>query len=262
MYASINGLRMYYEIHGPPGGDRVPLLLLHGGGSTIETSFGKLLPLLSQGRALVAFEQQGHGRTADVDRPFSFEQSAADAVALLRYLKVPRADLFGYSNGGHIALQIALDHPEVVRKLILESMMYSREGAAAEFWQGFDHATLADMPEELKEAYRQTAPHPENLPGFFDKSVARMRGMDAGANPVRESAHLARHGRPRRGDGGTCGRDAATPAGRAPRGAARRGPHGNRPALAAGRRARGGLPRIVPLTLTRRSIETGYGAPP
>jgi len=177
MYASINGLRMYYEIHGPPGGDRVPLLLLHGGGSTIETSFGKLLPLLSQGRALVAFEQQGHGRTADVDRPFFFEQSAADAVALLRYLKVPRADLFGYSNGGHIALQIALDHPEVVRKLILESMMYSREGAAAEFWQGFDHATLADMPEELKEAYRQTAPHPENLPGFFDKSVARMRGF-------------------------------------------------------------------------------------
>jgi pimeloyl-ACP methyl ester carboxylesterase len=117
-YAPINGLQMYYEIHGQPAGDRVPLLLLHGGGSTIETSSATLLPLLSKERPVIAFEQQGHGRTADVDRPFSFAQSASDAVALLRYLKVPKADLFGYSNGGHIALQVALDHPEIVRKLI------------------------------------------------------------------------------------------------------------------------------------------------
>jgi pimeloyl-ACP methyl ester carboxylesterase len=176
-YASINGLQLYYEIHGQPGGDRVPLLLLHGGGSTIETSFAKLLPLLSKDRPVIAFEQQGHGRTADVDRPFSFEQSAADAVALLRFLKVPKADLFGYSNGGHIALQIALDHPEVVRKLILESMMYSRDGAAPGFWQGFDHAKLQDMPQELQEAYLKTAPHPGNLVAFFDKSVQRMKGF-------------------------------------------------------------------------------------
>jgi len=174
-YAPINGLEMYFEVHGPPGG--VPLLLLHGGGSTIETSFANLLPLLSKDRPIIAFEQQGHGRTADVDRPFSFEQSAADAVALLRHLQVPKADLFGYSNGGHIALQIALDHPEVVRKLILESMMYSREGCAPEFWQGFDHAKLQDMPQELQDAYRKTAPRPGDLQSFFDKSVERMRGF-------------------------------------------------------------------------------------
>jgi len=177
MLAPVNGLQMYYEIHGQPGTDRVPLVLLHGGGSTIETSFGKLLPLLSEHRPVIAFEQQGHGRTADVERPFSFEQSAADAVALLRYLKVSKADFFGYSNGGHIALQIALDHPESVRKLILESMMYSREGTDPRFWQGFDHAKLDDMPQELREAYRQTAPHPEHLQGFFEKSVERMRGF-------------------------------------------------------------------------------------
>jgi pimeloyl-ACP methyl ester carboxylesterase len=177
-YASVNGLQMYYEIHGQPGGDRTPLLLLHGGGSTIETSFARLLPLLSKGRPVIAFEQQGHGRTADVDRPFSFDQSAADAVALLRYLEVPKVDLFGYSNGGHIALQIALDHRETVRKLILESMMYSREGAAPQFWEGIDHAKLQDMPQELREAYQKTAPHPEHLQTFFDKSVQRMRGFE------------------------------------------------------------------------------------
>src|SRR5215470_10329187 len=89
-YAPVNGLRMYYEIHGRPDPARAPLVLLHGGGSTIQTSFAKLLPLLSSRRQVIAFEQQGHGHTADVDRPFSFEQSAEDAAALLRYLKIPK----------------------------------------------------------------------------------------------------------------------------------------------------------------------------
>src|SRR5438128_6125299 len=139
-YAPVNGLQLYYEIHGNPAKNGVPLVLLHGGGSTIETSFGKLIPLVSKTRQVIAFEQQGHGHTADIDRPFSFEQSAEDAVALLRYLKIPKADFFGYSNGGHIALQVALSHPEVVRRLILESAMYSREGADPRFWEGFEHA--------------------------------------------------------------------------------------------------------------------------
>jgi len=173
-YAPVSGLQMYYEIHGSGG---TPLVLLHGGGSTIETSFAKLLPLLSRNRQVIAFEQQGHGHTADVDRPFSFEQSAEDAVALLRYLKIPKADFFGYSNGGHIALQVALSHPEVVRRLILESAMYSREGADPRFWEGFEHAKLEEMPAELQQAYLKTAPHPEQLPVFFRKSVERMRNF-------------------------------------------------------------------------------------
>ncbi|HZX97685.1 MAG TPA: alpha/beta hydrolase [Myxococcales bacterium] len=176
-YAPVNGLRIYYEIRGPADAARSPLVLLHGGGSTIQTSFGKLLPLLPKDRRIVAFEQQGHGHTADVDRPFSFEQSAEDAVALLRHLGISRADLFGYSNGGHIALQIALSHPEVVNRLVLESMMYSREGADPRFWQSFETAKIEDMPAELKQAYLAAAPHPEQLPLFFDKSVQRMRNF-------------------------------------------------------------------------------------
>jgi pimeloyl-ACP methyl ester carboxylesterase len=174
-YAPVNGLQLYYEIHGTPAKDSFPLVLLHGGGSTIETSFGTLIPLVSKARQVIAFEQQGHGHTADLDRPFSFEQSAEDAVALLRYLHVAKADTLGYSNGGHIALEIALKHPEVVHSLVLESVMFSREGTDPRFWQGFENAKLDEMPLELRKAYLATAPHPEQLRSFFAKSVQRMR---------------------------------------------------------------------------------------
>ncbi len=170
----VNGLKMYYEIHGGAIGGNPPLVLLHGGGSTIETSFGKILPALAKDRQVIAVEQQGHGHTADIDRPFSFEQSAEDTVALLKYLKIGKADFMGYSNGGHIALEIALRHPDVVRKLIFESIMFSREGSDPGFWESFKHAKLEDMPQELREAYLKAAPHPEDLPVFFAKSVQRM----------------------------------------------------------------------------------------
>src|SRR4051812_31557782 len=176
-YAPVNGLRMYYEIHGSPRKDaQPPLVLLHGGGSTIETSFAELLPRLARDRQVIAFEQQGHGHTADIpDRPFSFEQSAEDTVALLSYLKIEKADLFGYSNGGHIALQIAIAHPAVVRRLIIESAMFQRDGSDPAFWDSFKRAKQEDMPAELREEYGRVAPHPEDLPSFFAKSVQRMK---------------------------------------------------------------------------------------
>lgn len=173
-YAPVNGLKLYYEIHGSVTGGNPPLVLLHGGGSTIETSFGKILPALAKDRQVIAIEQQGHGHTADIDRPFSFEQSAEDAVSLLRYLKIEKADFMGYSNGGHIALEIALRHPDVVRKLVFESIMFNREGSDPAFWESFKHTKLEDMPKELREAYLKAAPHPEDLPTFFAKSVQRM----------------------------------------------------------------------------------------
>src|SRR5438876_2436528 len=108
-YAPVNGLKIYYEIHGAANGGNPPLVLLHGGGDTIETSFGHVLPALARSRQVIAFEQQGYGHTADVaGRPFSFEQSADDTAALLAHLKVDRADLLGFSNGGTIALQVAI----------------------------------------------------------------------------------------------------------------------------------------------------------
>jgi pimeloyl-ACP methyl ester carboxylesterase len=175
-YAPVNGLRMYYEIHGAPRTDaQPPLVLLHGGGSTIETSFAELLPLLSRDRQVIAFDQQGHGRTADIlDRPFTFEQSADDAVALLDHLKIDRADFYGFSNGGTIVLQIARRHPQRVRKLVAASAIVNKNGMPPEFWAGMRNATLASMPKELRDAYARVAPHPEQLQSFHDKSVRRM----------------------------------------------------------------------------------------
>src|SRR5262249_48932458 len=153
-----------------------PLVLLHGGGDTIETSFGHVLEPLTRYRQVVAFEQQGYGHTADVaDRPFTFEQSADDTAALLEYLHIRQADLFGFSNGGTIALQVAIRHPSLVRKLVVVSGFFKRDGGDPMFWNSMTNATLETMPKELKEAYLAVAPHPENLQMFFDKAVQRMR---------------------------------------------------------------------------------------
>lgn len=173
-YAPVNGLKMYYEIHGSANGKTPPLFLLHGGCSTIETSFGKVLPALAKNRQVIAFEQQGHGHTADIDRPFTFEQSAEDTISLMRYLKIREADIFGYSNGGHIVLAIAIRYPEVVRKIIVESAMFSRDGSDPGIWESFKEAKLDEMPAELQESYLRVAPHPEDLPTFFAKCVKRM----------------------------------------------------------------------------------------
>lgn len=174
-YAPVNGLKLYYEVHGPAETSQPPLVLLHGGGDTIETSFGHVLPVLAKTRRIIAFEQQGYGHTADVDRPFSFEQSADDTAALLAFLKIERADLCGFSNGATIALQVAMRHPNVVRKLVVISGLFSREGADPQFWEWMKAARLENMPMELQEAYRKVAPHPENLRTFHDKAAQRMR---------------------------------------------------------------------------------------
>lgn len=175
-YAPVNGLRIYFEIHGIAHPAHPPLVLLHGGGDTITTSFGHILPELARDRQIIAFEQQGYGHTADIaDRPFSFEQSADDTAALLDYLHIEKADLFGFSNGGTIALQVAIRHPKVVRKLVLASALSKRDGAYPRFWEAMTKARLENMPRELQEEYLKVAPHPENLRMFHDKAAQRMR---------------------------------------------------------------------------------------
>ncbi len=170
-YAAVNGLRMYYEVHGRGR----PLVLLHGGGSTVKTSFGALLPALARTHRVIAPEQQAHGHTADVDRPLSFEQMADDTAALLRQLGVRGADVLGFSNGGHVALLLALRHPELVGRLVLCSSFYAREGLAPALREGFDHARLSDLPAPLREAYLAVAKDPEGLRAMFEKTVAMMR---------------------------------------------------------------------------------------
>jgi pimeloyl-ACP methyl ester carboxylesterase len=174
-YAPVNGLRVYYEVHGPEG--ETPIVLLHGGDPAIETTWERILPSLARTRRVIAFDQQGHGRTADVDRPFTFEGSADDTAALLRHLHVARADLVGFSNGANIAMQVAIRHPGAARRLVVASGMVKRAGLRPEFWEGMRSARLEDMPPHFADVYRRTSPHPDRLGSYFRKSVDRMLGF-------------------------------------------------------------------------------------
>ncbi|WP_020472836.1 alpha/beta fold hydrolase [Zavarzinella formosa] len=170
-YAQVNGIKMYYETH---GGGR-PLVLIHGGGSTITTTFGKILPMLAKSRLVIAVELQAHGHTADRNAPESFEQDADDVAELLNQLNIKGADILGFSNGGNTAMQIAIRHPERARKLVLASAFYKREGMVAGFWKGMENATFNDMPKVYKEAYSQINNDPAALLNMFNRDVTRMQ---------------------------------------------------------------------------------------
>lgn len=172
-YAEIGGLHMYYE----EAGSGRPLVLLHGGGSTAETSFGRILPLLARHHRVIAPEAQGHGHTPDLDRPLSFEQMADDTDALLDRLGVRDADVLGFSNGGMVALQLAIRHPARVHKLIICSAFYAHDGAIPalrDAWQAPPDASK--MPPPLRDAYLAAAPHPD-LAGFVAKTIAMLRAF-------------------------------------------------------------------------------------
>jgi len=136
-YASVNGLQLYYEIHGVPHG-KVPLVLLHGGVGGIAM-FGPNLGTLAQGRRIIAVELQGHGRTADIDRPIRYEHMADDIAALLASLEIERADIMGYSLGGGVALQTAIRHPEKVRRLVVVSRQFKSSGFFPDLQAAFEH---------------------------------------------------------------------------------------------------------------------------
>lgn len=162
---------MYYEIYGD---SNMPLVLIHGGGSTIETTFGTLLPLLSDYGKLVAVELQAHGRTSDRDAPESFEQDADDVAGLLNYLKIDKANIMGFSNGGSTAMQIAIRHPGVINKIIVVSGAFKRDGFIPGFFDGFKGATLDNMPIPLQAGFLKVTPDKSRLQVMFDKDVERM----------------------------------------------------------------------------------------
>lgn len=169
-YELVNGLSMYYEIYGK--GD--PLVLIHGGGSTIQTSFEKIIPTLASNRRLIAVELQAHGRTSDRDADLSFEQDADDVVTLLLSLGIEKADFLGFSNGATTALHIAIRYPQLVHKIILASPLAKRNGVPAWFWEMMKNASLDNMPEQLKTAYKQVAPDSNKLQIMHDRDVKRM----------------------------------------------------------------------------------------
>lgn len=169
-YAPVNGLNMYYEIHGSGR----PLVLLHGAYMTIE-GFGTMLPSLAEIRQVVAVEQQAHGRTADVDRPLTYEQMADDTAALLRHLEIENADVLGYSMGGGIALQLAIRHPDLVRRLVAVSASFNSNGMYSELLEMIETITpemFAGSP--MEEGYRQVAPNPDD----FATLVAKLKQLD------------------------------------------------------------------------------------
>ncbi len=167
-YASVNGLNLYYEIHG--AGE--PLILLHGGVGAIQM-FGEVLPSLAQNRRVVAVDLQAHGRTADIDRELRFELMAGDIAALIKHLGIEEADVMGYSLGGGVALRTAIQHPEVVRKLVLVSAPFKRDGWYPEILAG-----MGQMGPQVAEPMKQTpmyqlyasiAPKPEDWPVLLTK---------------------------------------------------------------------------------------------
>jgi pimeloyl-ACP methyl ester carboxylesterase len=164
-YAPVHDLNMYYEIHGLGR----PLVLLHGAFMTIDM-MGPLLSGLAETRQVIAVEQQGHGRTADVDRPLTYEQMADDTAALVRHLDIDNADIVGYSMGGGIALQLAIRHPDLVRKLVLASTSFAHDGmhaAALEMFPSITPELFAGSP--IEDAYLRTAPNPDDFPKLVEK---------------------------------------------------------------------------------------------
>ncbi len=169
-YSEVNGLRMYYEIYG--SGE--PLVLIHGGGSTIQTSFGRIIPLLAAHYTLIAVELQNHGHSGFRDVPETFDQDADDVAALLSNLKINKASFFGFSNGGSTAMKIAIRHPEIVNKLVLAAAAFKRDGFVPGFFDGFQNATLANMPQELKTAFLKINPDTAKLQIMFERDSKRM----------------------------------------------------------------------------------------
>lgn len=172
-HAPVNGIHMYYEVHGPTVG--VPLVLLHGGGSTIDVTFSKVLPLFARNRPVIAVEEQGHGRTSDRDQPVTFEGSADDVAALVRHLGVGPVDILGFSNGASVGLQVVIRHPQLVRRLVFASAMTRRDGARPELWQFMEQADFSNMPQPLKDAFLRVNPDAQQLRVMHDKDAERMR---------------------------------------------------------------------------------------
>jgi pimeloyl-ACP methyl ester carboxylesterase len=170
-YSQVSGLDMYYEIYG----QGKTLVLIHGGGSTIQTSFARIIPLLAKNRQIIAVELQAHGRTGDRNSDLTFEQDADDLAQLLKNLRINRADVLGFSNGGHTTIEMALRHPGLVSKIIICSAFYKRNAAVPEFWAGFEKAKLSDMPQVYQDEFLKVNNNPSGLLNMFNKDVQRMR---------------------------------------------------------------------------------------
>lgn len=180
-YATVNDIELYYEVHGTdhPG---TPLIMLHGGVQTFHLSFDALLPGLTTDRRVIGVELQGHGHTADGDRPFSIRQCADDVVALLDHLDLERADLFGYSLGGLVSTEVATNHPDRVDRLVLAAAHFSPDGYYPEITAPEQDSPR--LPTEtdfaaMHRAYTEVAPDPDHFFAFLEKIQPAVHDFEA-----------------------------------------------------------------------------------
>lgn len=182
-YAPVNGLKLYYEIHG----EGQPLVLLHGSYMTIDLNWSQVIPELAKNHKVIALEMQGHGHTADIDRPISYKGLADDVAGLLKYLKIDSADVLGYSLGGTVAYEFAILHPAMLKKLVLISTVYKYNG-----WQKEVLDVLSTFKPEffdqtpLKPAYEKVAPDPAHWRAFLTKYMTfDKENFDLGADNIK-----------------------------------------------------------------------------
>ncbi|MBS1715526.1 MAG: alpha/beta hydrolase [Armatimonadetes bacterium] len=182
-YAPVNGLKMYYEVHG--SGE--PVVLLHGAFMTVTNNWDGWIGELAKSRKVIAVEMQGHGRTADTARDMSYENFADDVAALLDHLKVPKADLIGYSMGGAVAMECAIRHPNKVRKAVVVSSTFRPDGmveGASKAIAGLTADVFKGTP--LETDYKKLNPNPDDFPKFVQRLVAMFaKGYDLGADKLK-----------------------------------------------------------------------------
>lgn len=166
-YAPIGDLRMYYEVHGSGG---TPLVLLHGGLFDIDQQFGAVLAGLAAGRQVIATEFQGHGHTNDIDRPLSTAGLTSDVVGLLEHLGLDQVDVWGFSIGAAVALQLAIEHPELVRRAVISSVVFHPDGERGQNTEAVGAMTvdmIAGTP--MAAAHQAKSPNPDKLQDLLDK---------------------------------------------------------------------------------------------
>ena len=182
-YAPVNGVNMYYEVHGT--GE--PVVLLHGSFMTITTNWQDMIAALSMTRTVVAVEMQGHGRTRDIERDFSYESLADDIAALVDYLNVGKADVIGYSMGGGVAMQVAIRHPAQVRKVVSISAVSRHDGWVKEAVDAYTKMT-AEMfkGSPIETEYKKLSPTPNEFPSFIRRVIAMdLEPYDFGADQLK-----------------------------------------------------------------------------
>ena len=168
-YAPVNGLQLYYEVYG----EGKPIVLIHGSYMNIPLNWSHIIPLLAQDRKVVVAEMQGHGRTKDIGRKFSYENMADDVSGLLKHLKMEKADILGYSMGGGVAFQMAVRHPEQLRRLVILSGTYAHDG----WWPDVEamYPTFnADMFKgtPIEEQYLSYGNDAKDFPDFVKKVIS------------------------------------------------------------------------------------------